>query len=192
MPKLSHLVLGITGSVLAAALGLLLAEPAGAQCRNVWAPSPEGGQLILICDGNTGSGGSGGGGGGPEEKKPKKPPPQFGAIALNPVPVDGVYSGATSAGYLRKGKARSRALRACTRATGGACVLKAITARNGWAVLVGALATDGLPRFFAGTGKTHVAAQRAAERRTEEALGASRAGPIELVVGVDSRARERR
>lgn len=190
MSKPSRRAVGLIGSLSIAAL-LLPASQAGAQCRNVWAPSPEGGQLILICDGNTGSGG-GGGGKAKGKKKEKKRKPQFGAIAQNPVPTDpveGIYSGATSAGYTSKRKARNRALRACARSTGGECDLMATTKRNGWAVLVGALGPGGLPWFFSGTGKTHTAAQREAERRAEEGLGSSRTGPTQLVVGVDGRAK---
>ena len=176
---------------MAALAGAVLPEAAGAQCRNVWAPSPEGGQLILVCDGNTGSAGSGGGRGKAKKKKPRKPPPQFGAITLNPVPVEGVYSGATSAGYATKRKARNRALTRCAWETGGPCKVMA-TVRNGWAVLVAAGGPGGPPLFFSGTARQRAAAQSRAEARAEQALGANRTGPTLLVVGVDSRARKRR
>jgi len=182
----------IAGSMIATGLMALIvlmlsAAPAGAQCRNVWAPSPEGGQLILVCDGNTGSGG---GGGKTKGKKKEKKKPQFGAIALNPIPVGGTFTGATSAGYTSKRKARNRALRACAVASGGECDLMATTSPNGWSVLVAAGGPGGAPVFFSGRGKSHEAAQSEAERRAEEALGAGRTGPTQLVVGVDSRARK--
>ena len=66
-----ELVGGLTGLV--AVLALALAAPAAAQCRNVWAPSPEGAQLILICDGNTGSGGGKDKGKKGRKKQTKKP-----------------------------------------------------------------------------------------------------------------------
>ena len=144
---------------------------------------------ILICDGDTGTAGTGRGDK-PNGKK-RKPPPQFGAIALNPVPVNGQYKGSTTAGYATKGKARMRALRRCAADSGGACAVKA-TARNGWAVLVAAAGSDGIPRFFSGTGRTQFSAQDAAERRARQALGADLTGQIKLVVGVDTRARKRR
>jgi hypothetical protein len=190
--QFSRRVAALTGSALATAIVMAgAAAPAGADCRNVWAPSPEGGQLILVCDGDTGDGGDSSPAKG-KEKKRKKPPPQFGAIALNPIPVDGSYTGTTTAGFRTKAKARKRALRSCARETGGVCRTMATTKRNGWAVLVAAGGPGGVPQFFSGTGKSHVAAQRLAESRAEAALGTSRTGPTQLVVGVDARARKGR
>lgn len=183
MTKASQLAGILIGPPLVALLALILAPPAQAECRNVWAPSPDGGQLILVCDGNTGSGG----GGKTKEKKKRKEPPQFGAIAQNPIPVGTTYTGATSAGYTSKAKAKRRALLGCARASGGSCEVMA-TVRNEWTVLVAAGGPGGLPQFFSGRGKTHSAAQDAAERRAEEALGSGRTGPTKLVVGVEGRA----
>lgn len=181
----SRLAATSIGLLIATALTLGAASPAGAQCRNVWAPSPEGGQLILVCDGNTGPGG-GGRGKAKAEKKRKKPPPQFGAIAQNPVPVGGTYTGVTSAGYRTKGKAQRRALRGCERDSGGPCDLM-VTVREGWAVLVAAGDPSGAPHFFAGTGRNRFAARAEGESRAREALGAALTGEIQLVVGVNSR-----
>jgi hypothetical protein len=190
----SRFVGAAIGVLVATALTLGPASSASAQCRAVWVPSADGGELDLLCDGYTGPGGGSGGGGGakPQAKKKKpKPKPQFGAIAQNPIPVGNTYKGVTTAGYRTKGKARKRALRGCRRESGGDCDLMA-TVKNGWAVLVAAGDPFGTPHFFSGTAKSRFAARSAAEARAEEALGAALTGEIQLVVGVNSRVRKKK
>jgi hypothetical protein len=174
---------------LAAALMLTVvpASPASAQCRAVWVPSSDGGAVLdLLCDGYTGSGG---GGGGKKAKKPKKKEAQFGAIAINLVPgPGGTYNGATSAGYTKAGKARSRALSACAEFSGGQCTAMA-TVRNDWAVLVAAPGPGGGPLFFSGAGDDQYAAQADAEANAAASLGSV---STQLVVGVKARRKEKK